>query len=76
MPRILASAGPATTAFEALASTIGAGLVVGGFIGGLASFLSGRSRPRSEKAAFGSSYAGGVLGLLLLAIDILEKRFV
>ena len=76
MSRLLASAGPTTAVFEALASTIGAGLVVGGFIGGLVSFLSGRSRPRSEKAALGSSYAGGVLGLLLLAIDILEKHFV
>jgi hypothetical protein len=76
MPGLLASAGPATTAFEALASTIGAGLVIGGFVGGLASFLSGRSRLRSEKAALGSSYAGGLSGLLLLAIDILRKHFV
>jgi hypothetical protein len=59
-----------------LASTIGAGLVIGGFIGGLASFLSGRSRFESEQTALGASYAGGALGLLLLTVDILQKHFV
>lgn len=61
---------------EALASSIGAGLVVGGFIGGLGSLLFGRPREESEEEALRGSYVGGVAGLALVAIDILKEHFV
>lgn len=74
--RLLASVGPATSALESLASSIGAGLVVGGFVGGLVSLLFGGQRSVSEKEAVKGSYPGGGFGLLLLILDIVEKAFV
>jgi hypothetical protein len=73
---LLASAGPTTAFLEALASLIGAGLVVGGFVGGLASLLIDQPRSESERMALNGGYVGGAFGLGLLAIDILGKHFV
>jgi hypothetical protein len=65
-----------TRGFEALAASIGSGLVVGGFVGGAGSFAWTRSRRVSEKWALFGSYVGGLAALTSLAIDIVEKRFV
>lgn len=65
-----------TRGLEALAASIGSGLVVGGFVGGATSFAWTRSRTLSEKWALIGSYAGGLAALASLAIDIVEKRFV
>lgn len=73
---LFASIGPATSLLQALASSIGGGLVVGGFLGGVAGFLSGRSLDRSERGALKGSYLGGAGGLLTLAFDIVWKPFV
>ena len=62
--------------FEALAASIGSGLVVGGFIGGVSSLAWTRSRTASEKWALIGGYLGGLVALISLAIDIVEKRFV
>jgi len=51
MARLLANVGPTTAVLEALASSIGAGLVVGGFLGGVGGFLSSRSLDDSERSA-------------------------
>jgi len=61
---------------ETLATLIGSGLVVGSFTAGITSFISSRSPRRSEKWAVVGGYFGGGLALMLLAIDILVKRFV
>jgi outer membrane lipoprotein SlyB len=61
--------------FETLASSIGAGMVVGGFAGG-ARGLAKRSRSDSEKGAVAGGYVGGAVGLTLLLIDTLGKAFV
>ena len=76
MAHLLASLGPATGLFEALASSIGTGLVVGGFAGGVKALFATRSFDRSERAALKGSYLGGALGLFALAFDIVLKRFV
>jgi hypothetical protein len=73
---LFASVGPATSLLQALASSIGGGLVVGGFSGGVAGFLSNRSLGRSEKEALKGSYLGGAVGLLTLAFDIVWEYFV
>jgi hypothetical protein len=62
--------------FEALAASIGSGLVVGGFIGGASMLAWTRSRTASEKWALIGGYVGGLAALILLAIDMVEKRFV
>jgi len=72
----LATAGPVTGLFEAVATTIGSGLVVGGFVGGLGGGISGRLSSESERRAVVGSYVGGLMALLALAFDILEKSFV
>ncbi len=72
---VFASAGIATGAFEVLATTIGSGLVVGSFVGGL-SIMARRSPGRVEERALRGGYAGGSLALLGLAIDIVWKHIV
>lgn len=76
LPYLLASAGPATGVLEAFATSIGAGLVVGGFAGGIQGLISNRSRSRSEAQALKGSYAGGAMGLMALLIDTVGERFV
>jgi hypothetical protein len=74
--RLFASAGLATSIVETLAASIGAGLVVGGFAGGVTGLVASRSLDQSERSALRSSYFGGAIGLLALGSDILVKRFV
>lgn len=73
---LLASVGIATSAFELLATTIGSGLVVGSFVAGLLTIGLSRVRSRAEQWVLNGGYYGGLLALLGLAADILEKRFV
>ena len=69
------SAGPATSVFESLASSIGAGLVVGGFAGGVRGFVT-KGFSSSEEGAVAGGYAGAAVGLSLLLIDTLTRSFV
>jgi hypothetical protein len=62
--------------FQAVASSIGAGLVIGGFLGGVGSLLPSQSPGRSEKEAVKGSYFGGTVGLLVLVFDTIWKHFV
>jgi hypothetical protein len=71
-----AEAGPLTGAFEELATSIGAGVVVGSFIAGIGALASGRPRNRLEQWPVTGGYLGGGLALTLLAVDILKKHFV
>jgi hypothetical protein len=75
-PMLFAGMGIATGAFEVLAAVIGSGLVVGSFTGGLLTIAASRSRRRAEKWALIGGYFGGLVALLGLVLDILEKRFV
>jgi hypothetical protein len=72
----LDSAGPTTGVLAALATSIGLGLVVGGFFAGAIGFVSTRSQEISEKWAFLGGYAGGFLALGLRVIDIFWRSFV
>lgn len=72
----LAATGPLTGAFEELATSIGAGAVVGSFAAGIGAFASSRSRERLEQWPVTGGYLGGGLALALLIIDILEEHFV
>ena len=76
MANLLASAGPVTSVYESVASSIGAGLVVGGFAGGAWGFLSTGSHLQSEKQAMVGGYLGAAAGLAFLAFDIVGKHFV
>lgn len=74
--RFLAAIGPATGILQAMAGAIGAGLVVGGFVGGIRALIVSRSRRASEGSAFVGGYVGGAFGLFLLLVDTLAKSFV
>jgi hypothetical protein len=76
MPHLFARAGFATSVVETLAASIGAGLVVGGFAGGVISLITSGSLDRSERGALRGSYFGGAIGLFALGFDILVKCFV
>jgi hypothetical protein len=73
---LLASIGPVTSFVEAVAGSIGSGLLIGGFLGGIGGGLLGRLKPGSERKALTGSYIGGLVSLGTLAIDILMRRFV
>lgn len=73
---LFAGVGIVTGAFEVLAAAIGSGIVVGSFTGGLPTITASRSCRRAEKWALIGGYLGGLLALLGLVLDILEKRFV
>jgi hypothetical protein len=69
-------AGPATNVLAALATSIGFGLVVGGFVGGAISFVSTHSQKAAEKWTLIGGYFGAFAALVLLAIDIVMRSFV
>jgi hypothetical protein len=75
-PDLLEGVVSVTRGFEALAASIGSGLVVGGFVGGAGSFAWTRSRKVSEKWALVGGHVGGLAALISLAIDIVGKHFV
>jgi hypothetical protein len=64
----LAAAGPITAAVEAAAASVGAGMVLGGFVAGLMGSIFGWKRSvREEVMVTVSSGAGLVLAILLAA---------
>jgi hypothetical protein len=71
-----ANIGSTVAVLEAAASAVGAGLVVGGFAGGIAGAVLRWPRAKAEREVLRSSYAVGALGLGFLAIDIVRKHFV
>lgn len=71
-----ANIGSTAAVLEAAASAIGAGMVVGGFAGGIVGVALRWPRAKAEREVLRSSYVMGALGLALLAIDILGKHFV
>jgi VIT1/CCC1 family predicted Fe2+/Mn2+ transporter len=58
---------------EAAATSIGAGVVVGGFVAATGAMLSRRSRREVEDTALRDGYIGGVAGMLCLLLDLLTR---
>ncbi len=70
---LIANIGFATSVFEAVATSIGAGVVVGGFYAATGAMLSRRSRREVEGTALRDGYMGGVFGILCLLLDLLTR---
>lgn len=68
--------GPTTSVLASLATSIGFGLVVGGFIGGAISFFSTGSEKAAERWTLICGYVGAFVALTLLAIDTFVRSFV
>ncbi len=76
MPFELAHIGFMTTILESLATSIGAGMLVGGFAFGAARFLRGRPRWDLEKRALTDGYLGGLIAAGLLILDLAMRYIV
>ncbi|HEY6551179.1 MAG TPA: hypothetical protein VIY71_08285, partial [Solirubrobacterales bacterium] len=70
---LIAHIGFATSVFEAAATSIGAGVVVGGFVAATGAMLGRRSRKEVEKTALRDGYIGGVVGIFCLLLDLLTR---
>lgn len=63
----LAAAGPITASIEAAAASVGAGMVLGGFVAGLLGSVFGwKGSARDEAIAITGSFAGLVVAVLLV----------
>jgi hypothetical protein len=65
----LGQIGPITAVLEGLATTVGAGMLLGGFVAGVVGVVAGWPRPILDAHVLFSSYAGGVGGMLLVLAD-------
>jgi len=66
---VFGAAGIFTPTVESAATAIGAGLVVGAFLGASAGLLNGWSRRQVESDALWTSYFGSVIVLGLWVLD-------
>lgn len=66
---VLAQIGPLTGVLEALATAVGAGVVLGGVAAGILGLLRGSSRTDIEEYALVSGYIGGGAGAVLALVD-------
>ncbi|HXS34814.1 MAG TPA: hypothetical protein VN758_13680 [Solirubrobacterales bacterium] len=69
----LAQIGPLTTMFEAVAASVGAGIVLGSVLFGAARLARGWARQRIERRALTDGYLGGVVGAIAALIDIVLR---
>lgn len=68
---VTAGIGFLTTVTEALASAVGAGMLLGGFVVGCAGVAVGWARPKFDDEVLFGGYFGGVVAALLALIDTL-----
>jgi len=58
---------------EAAAASIGAGVVVGGFVAATGAMVGRRSRREVEDTALRDGYFGGVAGIFCLLLDLVTR---
>ena len=76
MTQLLAQIGFTTTVLESFATTIGAGMLMGGFVLGTIGLLLGDSRRSLERRALKVGYLGGLVGAGLLIFDVAMRYIV
>ena len=70
---VSASIGVATAMVEIAAASVGAGMVLGGFVGGGIGLLRQWPRPVLEARVLTDGYMGGFAGALALAFDLIVR---
>lgn len=70
---VLGQIGPLTAVVEALATAVGAGVVLGGVGAGIRGLAQGSSRAEIEGSALFSGYAGGGLGAMVALVDAILR---
>jgi hypothetical protein len=73
MGMTIAQIGPLTTALEAVAASVGAGIVLGGVAIGAFRLTRGWARERIERRALTDGYLGGIVGAVAAVIDIVLR---
>jgi hypothetical protein len=76
MPQISAHIGFTTTVLESAATSIGAGMLIGGFVFGAVGLVLKWPREKLEKWALGDGYLGGLFAVALLIFDLLMRYVV
>ena len=69
----LAQVGIFTTALELAATSIGAGILVGGFVVASIATLAGRSRREVDRNALRDIFVGGSVGMYCLLVDLILR---
>jgi hypothetical protein len=62
-----------TDATELLATAVGAGILLGGFLAGSIGIVSGQPRSRRDEGVVSSGYVGGMIAILLVLIDLVLR---
>jgi hypothetical protein len=62
--------GPLTTLLEGAAAAVGAGMLLGGFLTGLAGLILAWPRWRFDRRVLRYGYAGGAVGVAVMIADI------
>ncbi len=62
-----------TTAIETLATTVGAGLLLGGFLAGSVGMAAGWPRRVLDKRTLAIGYGGGAVGILFALVDAILR---
>jgi hypothetical protein len=73
---IYAHIGPITTALEAGATSIGAGMLVSGFVMAAVGFARSRTRSEVEKNSLRDACLGGMVATCLIVFDLVMRYFV
>lgn len=66
-------AGPISALLEASATAVGVGMVLGGFVAGLAMLLRAGSAQETERAVVGAGYVFGAFCLALRLMEIVQS---
>jgi hypothetical protein len=67
----LAEVGFLTMVTEALATAVGAGMLLGGFAAGCAGVVFGWNRPKLDEEVLAGGYIGGTFAVFLALVDTL-----
>jgi hypothetical protein len=62
-----------TTVVEALATALGAGILLGGFVVGSIGIVAGWPRPLLDERVLAFGYLGGIVGAALAFIDLILR---
>jgi len=76
MLTISAHIGTTTTALEAVATSIGAGMLVSGFVMAAVSFARGRKRGQIERNSLRDACIGGLFATGFIVFDVSMRYFV
>lgn len=73
---LLAQIGPFTATLEAMAASVGAGVILGGVVLGSVRLAVGWPRWRVERRALTDGYLGGLIGMAAAIVDAILRYLV